>query len=68
MMILTGDALRDRVFESLNNAVENGFNVRSWTPDSLTDDLMAYDADLERCDRSSVLLAVREWMDAARHG
>lgn len=65
-MTIAPDKLKDRVFESLNNAVENGFDVRSWTPDFLTDDLMTIDADLERCDRACVLSAVREWLGEAK--
>jgi hypothetical protein len=50
------------VSEALRNAIDNGFDVRSWTPDFLTDDLMAYEAEFERCDRASVLSAVTEWL------
>lgn len=62
MIYDSGASLKTRVFASLNNAIDNGFDVRSWTPDFLTDDLMSYDADLEGCDRASVLAAVTEWL------
>jgi hypothetical protein len=60
-----GTELRDRVFESLDNAVANGFDVRSWTPEFLTDDLTMCDADLERCDPTAVRSAVEEWLSGS---
>jgi hypothetical protein len=50
------------VREALRNAIDNGFDVRTWTPDFLTDDLMMFDADLARCDRASIHSAVTEWL------
>jgi hypothetical protein len=55
-------SISEQVAESLQNAIENGFEVASWTPDFLTDDLMAFDADLEKCSRADVLAAVKEWL------
>lgn len=39
--------LRQHVFEALNNAIENGYDLRQWSAEQIIDDLNRYAADLE---------------------
>jgi hypothetical protein len=55
-------SLRARIFESVDNAVANGFKASSWSAAALTDDLMTFDAVAERHERPEVLRAVEAWL------
>lgn len=55
-------SLSDRVFEALNNALENGYDeLKSMSPVEVVGDLMEYDTDLEDEEVGSLLLLIREW-------
>jgi hypothetical protein len=56
--------LRKRVFESLDNAVENGYCFNSI--DEAAQDLMDYDADLETYTLEELMPHVEAWFNDRR--
>lgn len=53
--------LRERVFEALNNAVANGYDMREWAPSEVAVDLLDHDAGLEHLEPDDVLPHIIEW-------
>jgi hypothetical protein len=53
--------VRERVFEALDNAVENGYALDEWAASEVADDLLTYCADLEGLDVDDVLPFIIEW-------
>jgi hypothetical protein len=49
----------DAVAEALSNALDNGFDFIFSTAEEIADDMMAYDADIERMPRDQVVAAVK---------
>jgi ribosome-binding protein aMBF1 (putative translation factor) len=53
--------LKNRVFESLDNAIVNGYELLEWSDQDIADDLHEYDAELENVDSAELLPLVAEW-------
>ena len=53
---------RESVFESLDNAQENGYNMREMTLDEIVVDLKTYDADCEHVPNGLLRTFVAEWL------
>ena len=59
--------LKSRVYESLDNALENGYETTlTDSPEHVTDDLSEYDSQFERTAKSRLLPHVQAWQDAKR--
>ena len=56
------DTLRARVFQALENAVENGFDMQDMPPEAIAEDLVWLDADIEGENVSDVQEHVSEWL------
>lgn len=56
-------ALKERVYEALNNAYDNGYTFDGWTLDSVAADMVTYDADLEQYadDPSKLVPYIDDW-------
>ena len=54
----------DAVIEAFANAAENGFSFHDATAEEITDDMMSFDADIEKMPREEVLDAVRTCLEA----
>ena len=48
---------------SLNNAVENGYELDEWDAKDISDDLSCYDKSFECEDPSSLVPFIQEWLD-----
>lgn len=53
------------VDEALDNAIENGYPVNTWTAFEVADDLTELDCDFEGYDRPDLIPFVEDWQ--ARH-
>jgi hypothetical protein len=61
-MTTPAPSLRDRVFASLDHALENGYDNLLWTePAEVADDLAEYDTDLEGEDTAVLAQLVQDW-------
>lgn len=50
------------VIESLNNAIENGYdNIKTDEPSDIADDLHNYDSQFENIDPTELIPAIIEW-------
>jgi hypothetical protein len=56
--------LRVRVFESMDNAKDNGYDQTTWTIDAILDDIMEYDGTLENVPREELEPHVKAWLAA----
>jgi len=56
---------RDQVFESLDNAVANGYAMSQMTAEQIVLDLCTYDADLEKLEPEVLVPHVKEWLGQA---
>lgn len=54
--------IRRAVFDALNNAVDNGHNMREFSVEEIVDDLASCDADLENLDPNQFRPFVIEWL------
>ena len=54
-------ALRDEVFEALDNAIANGYDMKSWAPTDVAVDLLDHCASLEHLEPDDVLPHIIEW-------
>jgi len=60
------DLIRESVYEALENALQNGFDPLESTVGENVQDLLSYDANLERCYAHEVLPHVEAWMAEER--
>ena len=51
-----------QVFESLNNAVDNGYNIHEWDTDAIVEDLCSYDAQYENVSQSDLKPFIEKWL------
>lgn len=56
------EELEKEVYEALDNARENGYDLANETLDFITDDLLAYDADLDGAPRWAVRSIVASYL------
>lgn len=56
------DAVQTRVDESLDNGVENDYDLGSWTSAQIAEDLATYDADFECVDPRILEGFCRNWL------
>jgi len=61
-MSRVNEGLRRQVFDSLNAALEGGYDMTTWEPVDITEDLLMCDADIEGEDPEEVEEYVREWL------
>lgn len=54
--------LRDRIFESLNSAIENGYELREWTAEDIAKDLAEYDSYFESTPVEDLVPFIQEWL------
>jgi hypothetical protein len=59
------DVARERVFEALDNARENGYDFRFTEPEAVATDLGTYDADLQG-EGERLIPHIREWQASKR--
>jgi len=55
--------LREMVHESLRNAVENGYDLTTWSVDQIVDDLLTCDGELETYAPEDIRPFVEEWLN-----
>jgi hypothetical protein len=55
--------LRDIVFESLSNAIENGHHMYVLSAEEIVADLQRYDSDCEAATAEELLPHVRDWLE-----
>lgn len=53
--------LKERVFEALNNAKENGYDFLTWSLSHTIQYLKAYNHDLEEAVSTSLIPLIEEW-------
>ncbi len=51
---------------SLNNAIENGYELDEWDAEEISSDLSCYDEDFECEDPQLLVPFIQEWLDARR--
>ena len=51
---------------SLNNAMENGYELDLWSAEAISRDLSCYDEDFECEDPSTLIPFIQEWLDARK--
>ena len=61
---MSDPTVRENIFASLDNALANGFDMRAWSVEAVTDDLMTFDADAWRFARDDVKRAAEAWLAA----
>jgi hypothetical protein len=49
------------VFQSLDNAVTNGYSLEDWTEREIAEDLHEYDSQFEGIDPNLLVPIVRDW-------
>jgi archaellum biogenesis protein FlaJ (TadC family) len=52
---------RDTVFQSLNNAIDNGYELEDWTEREIAENLHEYDAQFEGVDPNLLIPIVKDW-------
>ena len=57
------DALRAIVFESLDNAVENGYLFEGWTAEEIADDLVTYCSTVSPYTTDDLTPHVNAWLE-----
>jgi hypothetical protein len=65
---MTDPAMRRAVFEALDNAVANGFDMPSLASDDIARDLKDCDADLASAAESDLVPIVDEWKERRNSG
>ena len=55
--------LRQRVFESNDNAVENGYEIDVWPAWKIAEDISEYDAELESFTHAELLPHITAWLN-----
>jgi hypothetical protein len=61
-------SIRERVFEALDNAYENGYDLRAWPASETMMDLLTYCGDLDGLEADEVLPHVIAWQKTFRAG
>ena len=56
--------LRAKLFESLNNAVDNGYELREWSAEDIADDVSEYDPQFEDVDTATMIPIIEEWLQS----
>ena len=46
-MKLTGEPLKQKIFEALNNAMDSGYEINEWSAELIAQDLSDYDSFFE---------------------
>lgn len=60
--------MKEKVFKTLNNATENGYDMTHWVKSEIMDDIMRYCPELETEDPKTLEPYVEEWLKfKARH-
>lgn len=60
--IVDNTSLRDKVFSNLNSALEDHAEVRTYTPEDLASDLIAYASDCENDKHADLVPICKEWL------
>lgn len=56
--------LEKQVHASLDNAVENGYDMRhGWTPEQIAEDIGDYDSDLQGRQPEELVPHIRSWLE-----
>jgi len=57
------DNLKDKVYESLNNAMANGYlELSTWTPAEIAEDLKEYNPDFEDIPEDQIIPHIEAWL------
>lgn len=62
------DKIKQDVFESLDNAIENGYELLEWEPEDISKDLHEYDSQFENVSQEILLPIVKEWYETNKFG
>lgn len=54
--------IREIVFSNLNDAMENGYDISTWTGNDIVNDLKAYAEDCQDISEEDLLPHVLEWL------
>ena len=57
---------RGKIFESLDQALENGYELLGWEPEEIAIDLHDYDAQFENIDPALLVPVISEWQEQRR--
>ena len=60
--LTTSEALRARIFESLDQAIKNDYDFEDDPPEEIADDLVNCDAELENQEPQNLLPHVEAWL------
>jgi hypothetical protein len=58
---MSGDRLREQVFESLQRAVENGYSFEGWDIEAIAVDMCDYDATFEDREPRELIPHIEAW-------
>lgn len=61
-MKLTGEDLKKKIFESLDNAVDNGYELKEWPAENIALDLAEYDEFFESYTQPELVPHIVEWL------
>lgn len=56
--------IREHVFEALDNAKDNEYDITTWPVEAIAGDLVANDATLEDTSPHDIVPFIREWLAA----
>lgn len=55
--------MKKQVFESLDNAVENGYDLKDWSAQDLAEDLSDYDSYFNDKNVDEIKTHVKQWQE-----
>lgn len=55
--------MKKQVFESLDNAVENGYDLKDWSAQDLAEDLSDYDSYFNDKNVDEIKTYVKQWQE-----
>jgi hypothetical protein len=58
---MSGDRLREQVFDSLQRAVENGYSFEGWDVEAIAVDMLDYDATFEDREARELIPHIEAW-------
>lgn len=56
--------LQQTVYESLNNARENGYDLTTWDSEEIAEDLMQYDTGCENSTVEELVPHINKWKES----
>lgn len=54
---------KKNLYNSLNNALENGYELLEWTAEEIAEDLNQYDQYFENIPHKLLIEPIQEWLD-----